>query len=72
MSKKQVVQLKRLANGRVHEFEFDHALSLLRLQEKSPRAKKGWEIAEKEWIFKDNEISRKPNTGSSKKSKKDK
>lgn len=61
----KTVTLKRTANGRNHDFNFQHALNLLRLQEKN--TKKGWVISDKNYIFENGEIIRKPSNRKSKK-----
>lgn len=63
---KQKLKLKSKKTDRVHEVTFDHALNLLRLQ--ASKGSTGWSLDEKDWIFENNEISRRTNTGSSKKS----
>lgn len=56
MPKKKTIKLSHGRDGSVHEFAFDHALRLLRLQESKNR--EDWKVKEKNWEFKDNEIIR--------------
>lgn len=58
------VTLKETRGGTEHKFSFAHALNLLRLQAKN--GTKGWIITDKNWIFKDNEICKKPSSRASK------
>lgn len=62
---KKTVKLKN-QRGNSSDFTFEHALNLLRLQNK--KGTKGWSLNEKNWIFENNEISRKPNKAVSKES----
>ena len=69
MSKKGTkVTLKETRGGTEHLFVFDHALNLLRLQEQN--GTKGWVITDKNWIFKDNEICKRPSSRASKETEK--
>ena len=58
MANKKTVTLKN-KRGQNHPFDFAHALNLLRLQEK--KGIKGWVLNEKNWEYKNHEITRKPN-----------
>lgn len=51
---KKTVTLRATKNDKNHEFGFEHALKLLRLQETN--IKKGWEISDKNYTFENGEI----------------
>jgi len=68
MSNAKKITLKETRGGTNHLFSLGHALNLLRLQEK--QGTKGWSIDDKNWIFKDNEICKKPNNTKNKKADK--
>lgn len=53
-------KLKRLRDGSVTEYDATHALDLLRLNAK--QSKSEFELAEKNYTFKDNEIQRNPSS----------
>lgn len=56
MGVKPIVILKHNKRGTLEKFSFEHALALLRLQEKTGTS--GWEISDKKWKFEKNEICR--------------
>jgi hypothetical protein len=62
------VTLKETRGGTNHLFDLVHALNLLRLQKKN--SKKGWVINDENYIFKDNEICKRPSSKPSKKADK--
>ena len=56
-SKPKKIQLARIVGGKevsVQDFGFEHALNLLRLQQKT--GSKGWKIKSEDWKFVKNEI----------------
>lgn len=63
------ITLKELRDGTEHLFDFDHALNLLRLQNR--KGITGWKISDPKWKFEDNDISRrKPSNRKSKETSK--
>jgi hypothetical protein len=61
---KETFKLRRLRDERVIEFDSTHALNLLRLD--AVQAKREYELAEKNYTFKENEIYRNPSRNNSK------
>ena len=59
MATKKNISLKRVKDGHIEKFGFEHALNLLRWQ--NTHNTQCWEICEENWIFENNEIARKPN-----------
>ena len=56
MGKKQTVTLAQVRSGKEQEFEFNHALNLLRYEAGTGRQE--WKVVDKNWNFKENELIR--------------
>lgn len=54
MPKKTTVTLAQVKSGKEQEFEFNHALNLLRYEEKSGRQE--WKVVDKNWNYTENEL----------------
>lgn len=68
MDNRPKITLQETRGGTKRKFDFAHALNLLRLQEKNKS--NGWIIADEKYIFKDNEICRKPSNRDNQKAEK--
>lgn len=54
--KKTTVTLEQVKGGKQQEFDFAHALAILRFEEKSGRH--DWKVQDKNWQYKENELIR--------------